>query len=126
MLVDFFHRFFEDTRTQVIILLVILDFLLGIVAALKIGNFRLSYVSDFLRSDMVFKVGGFAIFYAGYVFAKNADIIIPGLDLEVLMNGAWAIVVLAMAGSLLNSLRDLGLLGSAPEEVAGPDPTTPL
>lgn len=123
---QFFHALFDDTRTQTVLLLVALDFLLGLVAALKLGTFRLSYVSDFLRSDVVFKVGGFAIFYAGYLYAKNVDIIIPGVDMEILMNAAWGVVVLAMAGSLLNSLKDLGLLGAAPDEVAGPDPTTPL
>lgn len=122
----FVHALFDDVRTQTILLLVVLDFLLGIVAALKIGNFRLSYVSDFLRSDIVFKVGGFAVFYAGYLYAKHIDLIIPGLDFEILMNAAFGIVVLAMVGSLLNSLKDLGLLGAAPEEIAGPDPTTPL
>jgi len=53
------------------------------------------------------------------------DLVIPGLDMEVVMNGVWAIVLAALVGSLLGSLKQLGLQ-ALPEEVAGPDPATPV
>lgn len=121
----FVHSFFEDARVQVLLLLVTLDLLLGVVAALKAGDFRLSFVADFARNDLLGKVAPFAILYAGYKYAGSADIVIPGFDLEVAMNGAWVIVLAALAGSLLGSLKGLGLLAAAPEAVAGPDPATP-
>ena len=121
----FVHSFFEDARVQVLLLLVTLDLLLGVVAALKAGDFRLSFVADFARNDLLGKVAPFAILYAGYKYAGSADIVIPGFDLEVAMNGAWVIVLAALAGSLLGSLKGLGLLTAAPEAVAGPDPATP-
>lgn len=118
------HRFFDDTRVQIALLLIILDLGLGIVAAFKKGNFRLSYIADTLKADVLWRIFPFFLLYGGYVFAKNADIVIPGLDMEVLMNGAWALVLLAMTGSILSSIKDLGLLGSEnlPDEVAGPEP----
>lgn len=119
------HAFFEDTRVQIALLVVILDFLLGVIAALRTRTFRLSYVADFLRNDIVFKVGGFFALYAGYVYASGADIVIPGLDLEMLMNGAWVVVLGALTGSALNSLRDIGLWSGAPDAIAGPDPESP-
>jgi hypothetical protein len=115
--------FFNDVRVQVALLLVALDFALGVLAALKGGSFRLSYVGDFLRADVLGKVLPFFVLYGGYKYAAGADIVIPGFDLEVVMNAAWVVVLGALGGSLLSSLRDLGL--SAPDVVAGRDPATP-
>lgn len=123
---QFFHSFFEDARVQITLLLIALDLVLGVAASVKAGNFRLSYVADFLRNDVLGKVLPFATLYAGYKYAGSADIVIPGVDLEVIMNGAWVIVLGALGGSLLNSLKDLGLLPQVPEPVAGPDPNSPL
>lgn len=123
------HRFFEDTRTQIALLLVLLDLLLGLAAALfvpqKAGGFRLSYIADFLRNDVLAKVVPFFVLYGGFLYAKNADIVIPGLDLEVVMNGAWVIVLAALVGSLLNSLKQLGIGTQITDAIAGPDPVTP-
>lgn len=119
------HAFFNDQRVQIALLVLILDFALGVIAAVAGGKFRLSYVGDTLRTDVLGKVLPFFVLYAGYLYAGSADIVIPGLDLEVLMNAAWVVVLGALGGSVLNSVRDLGLLGSAPDAVAGPDPTTP-
>lgn len=119
------HRFFEDTRTQITLLLIALDVILGVAAAVAKGDFRLSFVGDFARNDLLGKVLPFFGLYGGYVYAKNADIVIPGVDLEVIMNGAWAIVSAALVGSLLNSLKDLGLLSALTNTIAGNDPGSP-
>jgi hypothetical protein len=41
------------------------------------------------------------------------------------MNGAWVVVLAALGGAILNSLRELGLFKSTPDEIAGGDPMTP-
>ena len=122
---SFFHSFFEDARVQTLLVLIALDIGLGVIAALKIGNFRLSFIGDFARNDLLGKVAPFALIYAGYLYAKNVDIVIPGVDLEVIMDGVWALVLAALVGSLLSSLKDLGL-SQLPEAIAGPDPETPV
>lgn len=122
---SFVHAFLADTRVQIIFLLIALDLGLGVLASIKKKDFRMSYLSDFLLNDVLPKVAGFAIFYAGYKYAKSQDIVIPGVDFEVLMNGAWVIVLAALAGSLLGSIKDLGLSG-LPDAIAGPDPRTPM
>lgn len=122
------HAFFEDTRTQIALLLVILDVVLGVIAVFvdDTQGFRLSYIADFLRTDVLGKVLPFFVLYGGYKYAAGADIVIPGFDLEVLMNAAWGIVLLALGGSLLKSLSDLGLFkGEDAPQVAGQDPVTP-
>ena len=121
------QAFFADDRVEVLLLLVVLRFVLGVIAAVVASDqsFRLSFVADILRGDILGKVVPFAVLYAGYLYAANFDVIIPGFDLELVMNGAWAIVLAALGGAIFNSLRDLGLFKSAPDEIAGPDPTTP-
>src|SRR5574337_1430442 len=119
----YFSAFFNDTRTQIVLLLVALDLLLGIAASLKVGNFRLSFVADFARNDILGKVLPFAVLYGGYLYAKGAAIIIPGVDMQVVTDAAWAVVLAALVGSLLGSLKDLGL--STPEIISGSDPASP-
>jgi hypothetical protein len=121
----FAHAFFNDTRTQIVLLLVALDLILGTVASLKVGNFRLSFVADFARNDILGKVVPFGVLYAGYKYASGADIVIPGVDMQVVTDAAWAVVLAALGGSLLGSLKDLGLLSQAPDMVAGSDPASP-
>lgn len=123
---SFFNAFFEDARVQTVLLLIALDLALGVVAAVKVGNFRLSFIADFLRNDVLGKVVPFGVLYAGYKYAGSVDIVIPGVDLELVMDGAWIIVLAALVGSLLSSLRDLGLMpDAAPAEIVGSDPASP-
>ena len=122
---EWLNAFFEDSRTQVLLLLIILDLALGILAAVVAGGFRLSYIADFARNDLLAKVLPFFVIYGGYKYAASADLVIPGLDLEVVMNGVWVIVLAALVGSVINSLRDLGLFQGLSDVIAGPDPATP-
>lgn len=123
------HAFFEDQRVQIAFLILILDFVLGTVAALVDNKqgFRLSFISDTLRTDVLGKMVPFFVLYGGYKYASGADLVIPGLDMEVLMNAAWVVVLAAFGGSILNSLKDLGLFGTdgGPPQLTGDDPVTP-
>lgn len=128
MIAVWVHRFFEDARTQTALLLILLDLGLGVLAGIVTHTFRLSFIADFLRNDVLGKVLPFFLVYGGYLFAKNADIVIPGLDLEVITDGVWVITLAALVGSLLASLKELGIpiLSGAPDAIAGPDPATPV
>ena len=107
---EFLRVFWNDGKVEILAILVALDFLLGVVAAVKSGTFRLSYISDFVRKDVIFKIGGYLLVYAGAVYAGNADIIIDGLDLGVIAGSVYVVIVAAMIGSILNSIRELGLI----------------
>lgn len=124
---DWVHLFFADTRVQIILLAVILDLVLGIAAAAisKQQSFRLNYVADVLRTDVLAKLLPFFVVYGGYLYARNTDILIPGLDLEVVMNSAFVLISGALVASIIGSLTDLGIWKSAPENIAGGDPNTP-
>lgn len=123
------HAFFEDTRVQIALLILVLDFLLGTVAALvdTTQGFRLSYLSDTLRTDVLGKMVPFFVLYGGYKYAGSADIVIPGFDLEVLMNTAWVVVLAAFGGSIWKSLNDLKIIpdSATPPQLGGSDPVTP-
>lgn len=124
---QYLHAFFNDQRVQIAFLILILDFVLGTVAALvsKEQGFRLSFISDTLRTDVLGKMVPFFVLYGGYLYASGADLVIPGLDMEMLMNAAWVIVLAAFGGSILKSLSDLGLFKGLPDAVNGGDPVTP-
>lgn len=122
-MVELINSFTEDPTVILIGILVGLRFVTGVLAALvdKEQAFRLAFVADILRNDVLGKViPYFALWAAVQV---GGDIDLGGLD--VIEEGAAVVVIAALTGAILNSLRDLGLLGSTPDVIAGPDPVTP-
>jgi hypothetical protein len=129
---ELLNRFFNDDQVQIMLFMVVIDFLLGTLAALKMKTFKLSYWADFARSDLLFKVVPGLILYGGLVYAQAVDLVIPGLDMDTIARTALGIAMAALAASLFNSLRDLGLGKAAPdtippavvEAIAGDDPNS--
>lgn len=116
------REFADDPTVRLVAALVLVDFVLGIAAAVRAGTFRFGWVSDFLRADVLGKiVPYFAVWGAVRV---SGDIEIAGYGaIEEVVGAA---VVLALSASALNSLRDLGILPtSTPDEVAGSDTPPP-
>lgn len=125
---ELLHRFFNDLWVQIAFLLVALDIALGVVDATVHGNFRFNYLADFMRNDLLGKVVPFFLVYGGYVYAKNADIVIPGIDLAVVKDAAGALMLAALGASLFNSLKDLGipLINQLPKAIVSDDPNSKL
>lgn len=113
----YLDSFFNDTAVQGVILLIFLDLLLGVAAALKTDTFSLAKIAGFLKDDVALKVFPFFVLYAGAKVAGNTDVIIPGLDLDIVSDGALVLLYGAMVGSILKSLNDLGLLGTGASKV---------
>src|SRR4051794_32557936 len=103
------HTFAGDTKVHIALLLVLADFIFGVSAAVKTGTFRLSYVSDFFRNDILFKLLPYFTLYVLALVAGNEEIIIPGLDFGLLAGAAYATAVAAWVASILGSLREIGL-----------------
>lgn len=123
------HAFFTDGKVYAAAVAITLDLILGVLAAWKVGNFRLSYVSDFLRNDVAFKLFPYFLLYAGALVAGHSQILIPGLDLGDVSMGAYVIVMGAWVGSIASSLAQLGLGANVPQNlhvaVAGPENASP-
>lgn len=97
--------FFGDAKFSAIAILIGVDFILGIAAAVKVGTLRFSYLADFLRNDVLQKVLPWSTLYIG---AKLGDTSVLGLDLGKTADLVWAAMVIAIAASILSSLRELG------------------
>lgn len=107
MIQTWVSTFLHDSKIHIALLLVAADFVLGVGAAFKARNFRLSYIADFLRNDILQKL---LPYFAVYVFALVAGHItlgIPGLDFGLVAGAVYVAVVGAWTGSILNSIAIL-------------------
>lgn len=111
MLNVWLRTFALDDKVHILLLLALADFVFGVAAALKLGTFRLSYVADFLRNDILQKLVPYFALYALALVAGGTDIVIPGLDFGVVAGAAYVGFVAAMVASVLNSFMELGLPG---------------
>jgi hypothetical protein len=119
-MVELLKQFANDEMVITIAALVALDVVLGVAASLRdpSQSFRLSYLADFLRNDVL---GKMVPYYAVWVAVNlGGDFEIAGIP--AIEDGVGALVVVALGASVLNSLRDMGLWKAAPEVLAGPDP----
>ena len=111
--------FAHDKQLALVLSLIVADFVLGVLAAFKAGTFRLTYVSNFARNDLLGKVVPWFAVFALDKATSGAGIVGP-VDFSHAATIAFGIVTLAMAGSILSSLADLGI--SLPAQLAGHTP----
>ena len=118
--------FAHDKQLAVVVSLIAADFVLGVLASFKLGTFRLTYLSNFAKNDLLGKVvPWFAVFALDK--ASGAAGIVGPIDWSQVSTAAFVAVTAAMAGSILSSLADLGWpqgSQSAREAVAGHAPAT--
>lgn len=115
--------FGNDPTVIAIAALVALDVVLGVSAALanKQQKFQFSYIADFLKADVLGKL----VPYAGLwiVLHLTGDIELGGI--EAVEEGVGVFIIASVSASVLNSLRDLGILPSnTPDAIAGNDPNS--
>jgi len=91
---------FGTTQVQWILILVAVDVVLGIVAALMKKNFRLGKLANFMVKPVLGYVLGFAVL-------EMVAQALPSLALVVTV--AFILIVLALVGSILNNLGKMGL-----------------
>lgn len=125
MLADWVNTFAHDGKVHALLLLLAADFVFGVAAALKLGTFRLSFVADLLKNDVLGKVLPYFGLYAFALVAGSEDLLIPGLDFGLIAGGAYSLVLVALVGSVLSSIRDLGIV-SMPTAVAGNEGNDPV
>jgi hypothetical protein len=102
------HAVATDTQTTTVLGLIILDLVLGVLAALKTRTFALSFVANIARNDVLGKAVPFFAVDAFAVVAGQSHIVVDQLDLTNIAHGMFVVIVAAMAGSVVSSLKDLG------------------
>ena len=121
------NSFAHDKQLGVVIMLIVADFILGVAAAAKLGTFRLTYLSNFAKNDLLGKVLPWFLVFALDKGSHAAGIVGP-IDWSQMNTAAFAVVTAAMVGSILSSVADLGLPSApttAKEAVAGHAPPGP-
>ena len=119
----FLNAFIHDDQLKLVFSLIVADFVLGVVASLvsKPMKFRLSYISAFLRDDVLGKVlPWFTLFALGK--ANNHYEILGPIGFGALADAAFVAVTAALAASILKSVADFGI--DLPESIAGSDPAS--
>lgn len=112
-LASWVHTFFHDDKVLVVLLLIALDFILGVSAALYTKTFKMSYIAAFARDDILEKVVPYFALYAAALADGHMNIIIPGVDLGIIAGSVYALIVAAMVASILKSLKDLKVLSGS-------------
>ncbi len=120
------RAFVSDDTFKAVVVLVVLDLVLGIVAAVKTGRFAFSKVSAFLKDDVLGKFLPWFAIYAAWKWAPSVDVL--GVGLKEVQEVVFAGVVVALVASLTASLADLGLgmpkaLATGENEGATPKPS---
>lgn len=111
--------FAKDTQVSIVLSLIAADFVLGIAAALKLGTFRMTYIANFARNDLLGKVlPWFAVFALSK--ASGAAGLVGPIDWGNASDALFVIATGAMGGSILKSLADFGV--TLPNPLAGPSP----
>ena len=125
------QKLLHDQQLVAIFVLVGLDIVLGVAAALypkakTAGHFNFGKLTNFLEDDVLGKVLPWA---AIYIFAQMyGGLAVLGIDLGSIATAIWAVMLAALVNSLYGSLQDFGLplpsLGGAIGRAgdAGPPP----
>lgn len=109
------RQFANDTQLHAVIVLIALDLVVGMIAAVVTGKFALSKIAAFLKDDVLGKVLPWFAVFAAAKFAPSVDVI--GVDLNQIQTGLWLIVSAALVFSLVASLNDLGLGKTWPKSI---------
>jgi len=91
---------FGTTQIKWIVVLIVVDIILGIIAALLKKDFRLGKMAGFMKRGILGYVLGFAVL-------EMVAQALPGLAIVTMI--AYILVILALVGSILNNLGKMGL-----------------
>jgi hypothetical protein len=119
--VELLDQFTEDPTVIALAVLVALDVVLGVAAALKAGIFKFVLIADFLRADVLGKLVPYYAVWAAVHLTGDVNL----GEFGVIEETTGALAIAAIGASVLNSLRDLGVASGAPDVIAADDPTTP-
>lgn len=103
--------FFADPFVKAVLGLIVLDFLLGVAAALKNREFDFAKLADFYVTNVIPYVLGYLAFYIATHLIVDPAILGDWADLvgEVAIKVAWLAIVGTLGNSIINNMKKLGL-----------------
>jgi hypothetical protein len=119
----YLHSFADDSLLQAVLVLIVVDLLLGSAAAFRVGSFRLAYLADFAKTDLLGKVFPWFVLYAAGKAAPSTDVV--GVSLSDLADAAGVVVAAALVGSLLSSVNDFFPGITIPRQLGGGEKAPP-
>lgn len=91
----------DGVKILTILALFAVDFVLGIVVAIKEKTFQLSKIAEFLNTSVLYFLGG-------YLLLGVAGVAEPSIGNELVV-GAWILLDATMVGFILAKCKKLGL-----------------
>lgn len=107
-------RFFHDTRLYLVLVLIGLDLVMGIAAAIKVGLFQWDMVAQFYRTMVVPYIIGYLALYVAFALVPGG---LDGILGQGLVTTAFAAIAANLAGSIWGNLQALGFARQADEVV---------
>ncbi len=83
-----------------LLILISVDFILGVIVALKSGTFRLNKLASFLNTSVLGMVGG-------YFLVGIMAVVEPSFAITV--TASWVAIDAALVAMIINKLKALGL-----------------
>lgn len=108
-IVQLLREFAGDDKLAGVLFLIVADFALGVGAALRLRTFRLAYVGAFLRDDILGKVVPWFALYSVAFFAGHVTLPVLPIDFGDVAGASYVVLLAAFTGSILGSVKDLGL-----------------
>lgn len=103
--------FFIDPFVRTILGLVVLDFLLGIAAALRQREFDLAKLANFYTTNVIPYIIGYLAFYIAAHLITDPTVMGNWATLvnEGMVKIAWLAIIGKLANSIINNVKKLGL-----------------
>lgn len=96
-----FVNLVDGYKIITILALIFVDFILGIIVALKNGTFQLDKIANFLNTSVLYFLGG-------YLVLGLAATVEPAIN-AAWVTAAFALLDATMVGFIVAKLKDLGL-----------------
>jgi len=96
-----FINMVDGYKLITILALILVDFIMGIIVAIKSGEFQLSKIAQFLNTSVL-------CFLGGYLVLGVAATVDPSIG-ENVVTAAWALLDATMIGFIIEKAKKLGL-----------------
>jgi len=108
---EFFQKVVEIAGPQLVTLffLILVNFLLGVAVAVKLGNFDFSELGRFLQTEIVPKIIGWGGLKLLFTYGSEGLGEFAGMLSNGLVDAVWGALVLALIGDILKKIGELGI-----------------